>query len=75
MYVGASIFSAILLHKVYLFQTLPEFAKVKEGSIYDFLQYSLPFGVAFTVLSLSIQVFDLAIHYFFDDLCAQYYIN
>jgi len=49
MYLGASILSAVLLRKVYLFQTLPEFDGIREGTVIDFLFYSLPFGVAFTV--------------------------
>jgi len=46
----ASIFSAVLLHKVYLFQTLPEFDGVRKGTVNDILYYSIPFGVAFTVI-------------------------
>lgn len=49
MYLAASIFSAVLLHKVYLFQTLPEFESYRVGGLLDLLYYSLPFGVAFTV--------------------------
>ena len=50
MYLGASVFSAVLLHKVYLFQTLPAFDNIRQGTIKDMLYYSLPFGIAFTVL-------------------------
>lgn len=67
MYLAASVFSAVLLHKVYKFQTLPEFDKVREGSLMDMVYYSLPFGIGFTI-------FDLVIHYFFDELCIKYYI-
>jgi hypothetical protein len=49
MYVAASIFSAVLLRKVYLFQTLPEFDNVRQGTPIDMLCYSLPFAVVFTV--------------------------
>lgn len=68
MYIGASIFSSVLLHKVYLFQTMPEFDKVRVGKPIDFLYYSLPFGVAFTL-------FDLLMHYLFDNYCAEHYLN
>lgn len=49
MYLAASVFSAVLLRKVYQFQTLPDFEQYRVGSIIDFLYYSLPFGIAFTV--------------------------
>jgi hypothetical protein len=49
MYLSATIFAAILFRKVYLFQTLPDFEGVRMGSVFDFLYYSLPFGVLFTV--------------------------
>lgn len=49
MYLAASVFSAVLLRKVYLFQTMPEFDGVRAGSGWDFLYYSIPFGVLFTV--------------------------
>jgi hypothetical protein len=49
MYLAASVFSAILLHKVYLFQTMPEFEAIRVGSAIDFFIYSVPFGVIFTV--------------------------
>jgi hypothetical protein len=65
----ASIFSAVLLRKVYLFQILPEFDGVRKGTVSDILYYSIPFGVAFTVIIKYIQVFDLGVHYLFDGLC------
>ena len=68
MYLVATVFSAVLLRKVYLFQTLPDFEKVREGSLIDMLYYSLPFGILFTI-------FDIVIHYIFDPLCIKYYIN
>jgi len=68
MYVAASIFSAVLLRKVYLFQTLPEFDNVRQGTPIDMLCYSLPFAVVFTI-------FDILVHYFFDGLCVKYYLT
>lgn len=41
--------SAFLLEKVYKFQTLPEFADIRKGSIYDLLIFALPFALAFIV--------------------------
>ena len=52
MYLGATVFSAVLLHKIYLFQTMPEFDSIREGTPIDFLYYSLPFAVAFTVTNV-----------------------
>ena len=37
------------MNKVYIFQTHPAFEKVRYGLMSDFLKYSLPFGMAFTV--------------------------
>lgn len=68
MYVAASIFSAVLLRKVYLFQTLSEFDNVRQGTPIDFLYYSLPFAVLFTV-------FDILVHHIFDGLCVKYYLT
>jgi len=51
MFLGATIFSAILLHKVYLFQKLAEFDQAREGKLMDIIIYGLPFSFLYTVKS------------------------
>lgn len=60
MFLGATIFSAILLHKVYLFQKLAEFDQAREGKLMDIIIYGLPFSFLYTII-------DTIIHYFLDE--------
>ena len=41
--------AAWIMKRVYIFQTHEHFEDIRIGSVMDFLKYSLPFSVAFTV--------------------------
>ena len=42
--------AAVVMNKVYVFQTHPAFDDLRYGVLSDFLLYSLPFAAVFTVL-------------------------
>jgi len=56
------------MHKVYLFQTMPEFATLRKGTIFELIYYALPFAAVFTLL-------DHGVHYFLDDWFMNHFIN
>ena len=41
--------AAIVMNKVYIFQTNPKFDHIRYGHLTDFLLYSIPFAAVFTV--------------------------
>lgn len=47
IFVFISIASAILLHKVYLYQTSPNLASIRKGSLFELVIYGIPFGALF----------------------------
>jgi hypothetical protein len=75
IFAGISLVSAILINKIYLYQTLPYFENIRNGSMKELLMYGLPFFVVFTVILLIFKIFDLVVHYFFDDLCLKYFLD
>jgi hypothetical protein len=62
VFILITIISAILINKIYQYQTYAMFETVRKGTIMDLIMYSLPFAVLF-VLS------DGAVHYMFDKKC------
>ena len=63
-----SIASAVLINKIYIYQTSDFFTNIKKGTLSELLCYGIPFGILF-VLS------DGLVHYLFDERCVKYYLN
>jgi len=52
VFVGIVVLSAILVKKLYIFQTHEYFSDIEKGSAWDFLFYSIPFAILYTVKPL-----------------------
>ena len=54
-----SVVSAVLINKIYLYQTLPYFDNIRKGYISELVYYGIPFGILFILT-------DTLVHYFLD---------
>jgi hypothetical protein len=57
-----TVVSAVLINKIYLYQTLPYFENIRKGYISELVYFGIPFGILFIL-------YDTLFHQFFDEKC------